>query len=119
SKLHLGAIGGYNWLWNITARSTEANQTGLLGFGSAERGNQREIVLEASTAILFGRHLALGVEYRQKPDNLGLKEDDWSNVFVAWFPNKVISLTAAWLDLGEIAGAKNQQGAYFSVTGYF
>jgi len=119
SKLHLGAIGGYNWLWNITARSTEANQTGLLGFGNAQRGNQREIVLEASTAILFGRHLALGVEYRQKPDNLGLKEDDWSNVFVAWFPNKIISVTAAWLDLGEIAGAKSQKGAYFSVTGYF
>ncbi|MDO8826410.1 DUF3034 family protein [Methylophaga sp.] len=119
SKLHLGAIGGYNWLWNITARSTEANQTGLLGFGNAERGNQREIVLEASSAILFGRHVALGVEYRQKPDNLGLKEDDWSNVFIAWFPNKVISLTAAWLDLGEIAGAKNQKGAYFSVTGYY
>ncbi|WP_417548985.1 DUF3034 family protein [Methylophaga sp.] len=119
SKLHLGAIGGYNWLWNITARSTEANQTGLLGFGNAERGNQREIVLEASTAVLFGRHLALGVEYRQKPDNLGVKEDDWSNIFVSWFPNKVISVTGAWLDLGEIAGAKNQKGAYFSVTGYF
>lgn len=119
SKLHLGAIAGYNWLWNITARSTEANQTGLLGFGNAQRGNQREIVLEASTAILFGRHLALGVEYRQKPDNLGLKEDDWSNVFVAWFPNKAISVTAAWLDLGEIAGSKDQKGTYFSVTGYF
>lgn len=119
SKLHLGAIGGYNWLWNVTARSTEANQTGLLGFGDATQGSQREIVLEASTAILFGRHLAVGVEYRQKPDNLALKEDDWSNIFVAWFPNKVISVTAAWLDLGDIAGAKSQKGAYFSVTGYF
>ena len=119
SKLHLGAIAGYNWLWNITARSTEANQTGLLGFGNAGRDNQREVFWEASTAILFSRHLALGVEYRQKPDNLGLKEDDWSNVFIAWFPNKVISVTAAWLDLGEIAGAKNQKGPYFSVTGYF
>jgi hypothetical protein len=38
---------------------------------------------------------------------------------VAWFPNKVISVTAAWLDLGDIAGAKSQKGAYFSVTGYF
>ena len=40
SKLHLGAIAGYNWLWNVTARSTEANQTGLLGFGNAAHGNR-------------------------------------------------------------------------------
>ncbi|MCX4188887.1 DUF3034 family protein [Methylophaga sp. OBS3] len=119
SKLHLGAIAGYNWFWNIAARSTEANQTGLLGFGSIDGGSQRETVLEASTAILLSRHLAIGVEYRQKPDNLGLKEDDWHNVFIAWFPNKYLSLTAAYLDLGDIAGAKSQRGNYFSITGYF
>ncbi|HET8807838.1 MAG TPA: DUF3034 family protein [Methylophaga sp.] len=119
SKLHLGAIAGYNWFWNVTARSTEANQIGLLGFGSAEGGAQREWQLEASTAILLNRHLAVGIEYRQKPDNLGLKEDDWQNIFIAWFPNKYISLTAAYLDLGDIAGAKSQHGSYFSVTGYF
>lgn len=119
SKLHLGAIDGYNWFWNITARSTEANQTGLLGFGSAAGGSDREWVLEASTAILLSRQLAIGVEYRQKPDNLGPKEDDWHNIFVAWFPNKYVSLTAAYLDLGDIAGAESQRGSYFSITGYF
>lgn len=117
SKLHLGAIGGYNWFWNVTARSTKANQIGLLGYGGGK--DKRELVLEASTAILLGRHLAVGVEYRQKPDNLAVKEDDWSNVFIAWFPNKYLSLTAAYLDLGDIAGARNQRGSYFSVTGYF
>ncbi|KKM75260.1 hypothetical protein LCGC14_1392070, partial [marine sediment metagenome] len=75
SKLHLGAIAGLNWLWNITGRYTEANQLGLLGFGA--KGQSAEFVLEASTAILVGRHLAFGVEYRQKPDNLALKENDW------------------------------------------
>lgn len=119
SKLHLGAIAGYNWFWNITVRSTDANQTGLLGFGSADGGSQHEWVLEASTAILLSRHLAIGIEYRQKPDNLAAKEDDWQNIFVAWFPNKYISLTAAYLDLGDIAGAASQRGSYFSVTGYF
>lgn len=117
SKLHLGAIGGLNWLWNITGRYTEANQTGLLGFGA--EGESAEFVWEASTAILFGRHVALGVEYRQKPDNLSLKEDDWKSVFIAWVPNKTLNITAGWIDLGEIAGAKHQDGLYFSVMGNF
>jgi len=117
SKLHLGAVGGLNWLWNVTARSTEANQIGLLGFGA--QGEGRELVWEASTALLFGRHIAVGVEYREKPDNLGLKEDDWKSVFVAWVPSKALSLTAGWIDLGEIAGADKQDGLYFSVMGNF
>ena len=119
SKLHLGAIAGYNWFWNITARATEANQTGLLGFGSAAGGSERDWQLEASTAILLSRHWAVGVEYRQKPDNRGPREDDWHNFFVAWFPNKDVSVTAAYLDLGDIAGAASQRGSYVSVTGYF
>lgn len=119
SKLHLGAIAGYNWFWNITARSTEANQTGLLGLGSAAGGSNRDWQLEASTAILLGRHWAVGAEYRQKPDNLGPQEDDWHNIFVAWFPNKYVSVTAAYLELGDIAGAESQRGSYVSVTGYF
>ncbi|WP_273151254.1 DUF3034 family protein [Methylophaga thiooxydans] len=117
SKLHLGAIGGLNWLWNVTGRYTEANQIGLLGFGSED--HDHELMLEASTALLFGRHLAVGIEYREKPDNLSLKENDWKSAFVAWVPNKYISLTAGWLDLGEIAGIDDQDGLYFSMMGNF
>lgn len=117
SKLHLGFIGGYNWLWNITARHTEANQIGLLGFGGP--GNDSSIQLEASTAILIDRHLAIGVEYRQKPDNLNIGESDWQDIFVAWFPNKHFSTTVAYVDLGNIAGIKNQTGWYLSLMGYF
>tara|TARA_R110001606_G_scaffold399222_2_gene582447 strand:- start:103496 stop:104350 length:855 start_codon:yes stop_codon:yes gene_type:complete len=117
SKLHLGAVAGYNLFWNITARHTDANELGILGFGGPYQGTQLQ--WEASTAIFFSRELAVGIEYRQKPDNLALKEDNWSDVFVAWLPNKSVSLTAAWLDLGTIAGAKNQKGPYFSMTGYF
>ncbi len=117
SKLHLGAIGGLNWLWNVTGRYTEANQIGLLGFGSED--HDHELMLEASTALLFGRHLAVGIEYREKPDNLSLKENDWKSAFVAWVPNKYISLTAGWLDLGEIAGIDDQDGLYFSIVGNF
>lgn len=117
SKLHLGAIAGYNWFWNITARYTDANEMGLLGFGGAN-GN-KELVFEASTAVFLEREWAVGIEYRQKPDNLGLKEDDWQDLFVAWLPNKNISITAAWLNLGSIAGSSDQKGMYLSLTGYF
>jgi hypothetical protein len=117
SKLHLGAIAGLNWLWNVTGRYTEANQTGLLGFGA--KGEGTELVWEASTALLLGRHIALGVEYRQKPDNLSLNEDDWKSLFIAWVPNKSLNITAGWIDLGEIAGAKHQDGIYFSIMGNF
>ncbi len=117
SKLHLGAIGGLNWLWNVTGRYSDANEIGLLGFGGAGEG--REWLFEASTAVLFGRHIAVGIEYREKPDNLGLKEDDWKSAFIAWVPNKYMSVTAAYIDLGTIAGAKDQDGLYLSIMGTF
>ena len=116
TKVHLGAIGGYNAVWNITARATKANELGLLGFGGPEN-DRYQIMLEGSVGILFSRHLALGLEYRQKPDNLGLAEDDWMDVFVSYIPSKDFSLTLAWADLGTIAGATGQKGLYLSLSG--
>ena len=66
----------------------------------------------------------VGAEYRAKPDKLnpsalgaGLQEDDWSDVFIAWAPNKNVSLTLAWVELGRIVPAvvaRRQHGAYLS-----
>ncbi len=117
SKLHLGAVAGYNLLWNLTARYTEANEVGLLGFGGP--GGTGSLVLEGSLAVLFSEHLAVGVEYREKPDQLNLGEDDWRDVFVAWFPNKHVSVTAAYADLGRIAAIDDQTGWYLSLMGYY
>lgn len=116
SKLHLGFISGYNWLWNVTARHTNSNQIGLLGFGGANERNK--IQLAVSSAILLNRHLALGVEFRQKPDNLNLGEDHWKDIFVAWFPNKHLSVTLAYVDLGSIAAIDKQTGWYLSTMWY-
>jgi hypothetical protein len=111
-------------LVNAVLRVTRANQDGLLGFGSA--GDQRRhIKPELSVAYLLSRRLAVGAEYKPKPDNLNrsalgdgaLREDAWGDVFVAWAPNKHFSLTAAWVDLGHIAPAvqpRRQSGAYLS-----
>lgn len=111
-------------LVNLTLRATQANQNGLLGFGGAQ-GQGRRLQPEVSVAKLLRRDLAVGVEFRAKPDNLNssvlgagaLKEDDWKDVFIAWTPNKHVSLTAAWVDLGRIAPAlqpRRQTGAYLS-----
>lgn len=116
SKLHLGGLMGYNTFWNLSLRSTEANQIGLLGFGGEA---SRRIQAEISTAIFINRYWALGMEYRQKPDNLAIREDDWRDLFVAWFPNKSFNITAAWLDLGEVAGIPGQRGWYLSLGGYW
>ena len=65
---------------------------------------------------MFNKHLAVGVDYRTKPDNLGFaEENDGAAAYVAWFPTKNISLTAAYVDLGDIALQENQRGAYGSI----
>ena len=101
-----------------TLRATKANQTGLLGFGGPG-GDRYQAQFEGSAALLLSRRLAVGAEYRFKPDNLGLKEDDWKDVFVAYAVNKHLSLTAAYADLGEIATYGGQRGLYLSLQAGF
>lgn len=102
-------------LANGTLRHTRANQFGLLGFGG-DRDDDASLQLEGSLAWLLNRHLAVGAEYRSKPDNLGIAaEDDAWDLFVAWAPFKHASLTLAYVDLGNIVIADDQRGWYASV----
>jgi hypothetical protein len=117
SKLHLGLLAGYNLLWNATVRYTQANEIGLLGFGGP--GGNGAIQSEISVAVLLNKHLAIGTEYRHKPDNLYLNETDWQDVFIAWFPNKHLDVTLAYIDLGTIAAIPNQTGWYLSLSGSY
>lgn len=110
-------------LVNGTLRATKANQNGLLGFGGTSHSGY-SLQPEISIAWLARKNIAIGAEYRGKPDNLnpsllgaGLKEDDWSDVFVAWAPSKNLSLTLAYVDLGRIVPAvatRRQTGTYLS-----
>ncbi len=106
-------------LVNGTLRVTKANQNGLLGFGSSE---QRGYTLrpELSVAWLLRRDLAIGAELRFKPNRLAFAgaafaEDDWKDLFIAWAPSKHVSVTAAYVDLGNIVGHPHQSGAYLSL----
>ncbi|MFK2905403.1 DUF3034 family protein [Dyella ginsengisoli] len=116
TQVLLAGAAGYNLLWNVTLRSTDANQLGLLGFGG-DRGGRR-LVGEGSLALLLDPHVAVGAEYRQKPDQLSFaRENNASDLFVAWFPSKHVSLVAAYVSLGEIAGLRDQRGWYLSLQG--
>lgn len=117
SKVYFEAIEGRNLVTNLTLRATKANQTGLLGFGTATN-NDYTLQAEASIAVLLTDNIALGYEYKQKPDELSFaQEQDWQDIFVAWFVNKHLSVVGAYVDLGSIAGFKQQQGWYLSVEG--
>ena len=108
-----------NWLLNGTVRATRANETGLLGFGGDQK-NEYRLVGEISSALFLNPEWALGIEYRQKPENLnGINESDWHDVFVGWFPNAHVNVVLAYADLGNIANRPDQDGIFLSVTGNF
>ena len=119
SRLFMGAAFGYNLLVNGGVRYSRANETGLLGFGG-DRRDTRSVLKEGSVAVLFNPRWAVGVEYREKPDNLSFAgESDWADLFVGYFPNKHFSVVLAYAKLGEIATLENQNGAYLSIQGSF
>ncbi|NQZ12378.1 MAG: DUF3034 family protein, partial [Algicola sp.] len=106
-------------LLDLNARLSKANQIGLLGFGGDEN-NDYDLSFEGAAGLFLNRHWLVGVEYRQKSDHLSaVKEDDWFDFFVTYLPNKSLSITAAYLNLGDIAGAPDQTGYYISLQGAF
>lgn len=103
-----------NLLVNGTVRITKANQTGILGFGTATSDRYRAQG-EVSIAYLLRRDLAIGAEYRQKPDRLAFKEDDWADLFLVYAPTKNVSLTFAYAHLGNIVIRDRQRASYLSL----
>jgi hypothetical protein len=102
-----------------TLRYTKANQFGLLGFGG-DQGTKRTAQFEGSAGMLLSRKLLVGAEYRSRPDNLGFaEEDDAVDAFAAWSAHRSLTVTAAWVDLGEIAAVKRQRGVFLSLQGAF
>ena len=111
TKLYLDS----SLLVNGTLRYTRANQFGILGFGGDKR-DSRSLQLEGSVARLLSRNVALGAEFRSKPDNLGIAREDHAwDVFLAWAPSKHASLTLAYVDLGNIVIEDDQRGWYLSL----
>jgi len=119
SKVWLDGIAHRTVLLDLNARLSKANQIGILGFGGDE-DNDYDLSFEGAAGIFVNRHWLTGVEYRQKSDHLSaVKENDWLDVFVTYLPNKSLSVTAAYLSLGDIAGEADQTGYYISLQGAF
>lgn len=114
SKLYLGAIAGRNLLLNATLQATKANLFGIAGFGG-DKNNQYRLQPQVSAALMLTDSLFVGAEYRARPDNLkSFKEDDAKDIFIAWFPHKNVSITAAYVDLGNLATDGDQTAWYLS-----
>ncbi|MEO8278227.1 MAG: DUF3034 family protein [Ideonella sp.] len=115
TKVWLGGVAGRNVLANLTLRATRANQFGLLGFGG-DKNDAYKLQPETSIAMLVRDDLALGAEWRARPDNLSVfREQDATDLFVAWFPSRHLSTTIAFVDLGNIANKPRQRGWYLSL----
>lgn len=106
-------------LVNATLRYTSANQFGLLGFGG-DRNEGASIRAEGAIAYLLRRKVAVGVEYRARGRNLGSDDESaaW-DAFIAWTPNRHVSIVAAYVNIGSVAApitgsSADQDGAYLS-----
>jgi hypothetical protein len=114
TKVYFAAIDGRNVILDATLRRTRANQFGLLGFGGD--GSVYTWAPELSAGIWPTEDVLLGAEYRAKPHNLSaFGENGAEDAFLAWAPLKYFTVTAAWVDLGSIAGKPIQRGVYISM----
>lgn len=104
---------------SATARLTRANQFGLLGFGG-DKETGRTLQWEGNATYLLSKHLIFGADYRSKPDNLSFaKEEDAFALFGVWLPSKHFTVTAAYVNLGDVALQPSQDGFYISLqTGF-
>lgn len=119
TKLWIGGFFGRDLLGNLTLRATKANQEGLLGFGG-DLDDSYKVEPEVSLAVLISQDVAVGGEYRRMPQELTIAtQKDWVDAFIAYFPNKNVSLIFGYATLGSIAGVPNQNGLYLSATASF
>ena len=142
TKVFLGVPAGRNLLLNGTLRATRANAYGLLGFGREvvnpldgellDRDNSHKLEYEFSAALFVHPNVVVGAEYRSQSNRLadqpvlGLlgapdlaREDNVYDVFVAWLPNKQLSVTAAWVNLGNLPFQESSNAAYLSLQASF
>jgi len=115
SKLFLS----HSVLASATLRATKANQLGILGFGG-DKSDSYDVHPEASVAYQLSRRLAVGAEYRSKPDKLAIaRENDWFDGFIAYAIGRNATATLAYADLGSIATRPKQRGVLFQLQAGF
>jgi hypothetical protein len=102
-----------------TVRLTKANQFGLLGFGG-DKDNYYHPQFEGTLGLLVSSKLHVGGEYRTKPDNLNFAHEQGAfDAFVTWSVSRHFTLSAAYIDLGDIATERHQRGGFLSIKSGF
>ena len=93
---------------------------GLLGFGSAT-DDSATLEWEGSLALLISPTTAIGTEFRTQANRLGglAEENTAIDAFIAYFPNKSVSITAAYVDLGNLPLQEDSSGFYLTVNANF
>ncbi len=122
TKVRLKGLLGHVTVADFTLDATRANYNGLFGFQGANNPSYHDEP-EISAGVFLDPHVVVGGEYRAMPRAMkrGTASPDnaWKDVFVAYVPNKSVSLTLAYGMLGHIAGIPNSNGLYTSVTASF
>ncbi len=128
TKVWLKGLLGHVTLLDFTLDATRANYNGLFGF-AGPTDNRYHYEPEVSAGVFLDPHVMVGGEYRAMPQNELLvgnpagpmvsQSNAWKDVFMAYIPNKNVSLTLAYAMLGHIAGIPNSNGLYTSVTASF
>lgn len=90
-------------LVNLGVRNTNAAHAGLLGFT-----DERDTVFEGNVVMFVTDRLAIGAEYRQKPDDyqaidgLVAAEDDWWSLVAAYVVNNNLTISGGYFNLGDV-----------------
>lgn len=119
-------VGGKTVLLNGVLRATKANQMGLLGFGGGTTAGAKtgySIEPEVSIEMFAADNVVFGAEYRAQPNNSVaatdgvLHQNSAYDLNVVYVANKNLTLTAAYVGLGQVApaatGTTNNQNGMF------
>ena len=121
TKLWGHGLFGHTTLLDFTLNGTKANLNGLVGFGGPTNPGYK-VEPEVSGAVFLDPHVVVGGDWREMPNNAGTlaataySSRAWKDAFVAYLPNKSLSLVLGYAMLGKVAGTPNQNSLYTSMT---
>lgn len=96
-------------LFSVGARASRASQFGLMGFG-----DDYMVSFEGNVDVLVTDKLAIGAEFRDKPDVMGripdlvAEDDPWWDVHAAYFLSPKSSFYAVAGDAGGVANHRDE-----------
>jgi hypothetical protein len=117
TKLFKDTFLGMPILVNASTRYTKGAQTGYLGFSK-----DANFTGEFTLAVLPESNVAVGAEFRTKPDEYtdvagvgSFDESNWGDFFIAYFPTPGLSVSAAIVNFGNIVNRNVNSGLWMNM----